>query len=443
MKSNKLAFEELAIDKLSTDKNSDEFDVLYRQKREERQEPKEADQEENLDTDTEPARDDVDAAETESEEDPDEVVSTESFKEPHRVIQQTYLSVEESFIDRVTHHGKNAARYVGSKTVEYGPVVLRNVYEGVKVAINSTLKALKALTAKVYKVYKQHINSYKNLHAKLDDIKKTIHEAIENDEELKQDAVFSNQKALSAFTINGDADVEKAISVLLKFNRDYATELKRNISAQIHTLKTVMESVTVEDNVTKINLANTLPPFRLSGFSLSKVRGYNSDNPNLSTFKYNQILPGNMLFLGYLPEHSLSRTDVITVCQESNLFLGFDESSEVLEQLPIAEPKDLLRLINVAQSLCTVGQESITTYRDVANHRLTLVKDIEKYTRKLEEAKNTISIENSMANLISARLAFMDNTCMASAVSVHEVNIRVLTGLIAYFKEAINSFENK
>lgn len=441
MKSKRLTFEELAIDKLSIDKKSDEFDVLYRQKREERQEPEEREEDEGLDTETEPSQDDVDTAETESNEDPEEAVSTESFREIHRSIQETYLSVEESFIDRLSHHGKNAARYAGKKVVEYGPIVLRNVFEGIKVAINHTAKALRALTAKVYKLYKQHINSYKNLNAKLDDIKNTIQEAIDNGEEIKQDAVFSNQKALSAFTVNGSDDIEKAINILLKFNHDYSVELKRNTSVQIRSLKSVMELVTAENDNTKIKLANSLPLFRLPGFSPSSVRGYSSDNPNLSTFKYNQTLPGNMLFLGYMPEHSLSVSDIIAACQESNLFLGIDESSEILEQLPIAEPKDLLRLIDVAQSLCKVGLESITTYRDVANHRLTLIKDIERYARKLEEAKNTISIENSMANLVSARLAFMDNTCMASAVSVHEVNIRVLTGLIAYFKEAINSFE--
>lgn len=441
MKSKRLTFEELAIDKLSIDKKSDEFDVLYRQKREERQEPEEREEDEGLDTETEPSQDDVDTAETESNEDPEEAVSTESFREIHRSIQETYLSVEESFIDRLSHHGKNAARYAGNKVVEYGPIVLRNVFEGIKVAINHTAKALRALTAKVYKLYKQHINSYKNLNAKLDDIKKTIQEAIDNGEEIKQDAVFSNQKALSAFTVNGSDDIEKAINILLKFNHDYSVELKRNTSVQIRSLKSVMESVTAENDNTKIKLANSLPLFKLPGFSPTSVHGYSSDNPNLSTFKYNQTLPGNMLFLGYMPEHSLSVSDIIAACQESNLFLGIDESSEILEQLPIAEPKDLLRLIDVAQSLCKVGLESITTYRDVANHRLTLIKDIERYARKLEEAKNTISIENSMANLVSARLAFMDNTCMASAVSVHEVNIRVLTGLIAYFKEAINSFE--
>ena len=315
------------------------------------------------------------------------------------------------------------------------------MFEGIKVAINHTAKALRALTAKVYKLYKQHINSYKNLNAKLDDIKKTIQEAIDNDETISQDASFYNQKALSAFTINGDADIEKAIHILFKFNIDYSIELKRNTSVQIRVLKSVMESVTAESDNTKIKLANSLPLFKLPGFGLSRVHGYSADNPNLSTFKYSHTLPGNMLFLGYMPEHTLSGNDIVAACQESSLFLGIDESSEILEELPFPEPKDLLSLIDLAKSLCTVGLESITTYRNVANHRLTLIKDIERYARKLEEAKNTISIENSMANLVSARLAFMDNTCMASAVSVHEVNIRVLTGLIAYFKEAINSFE--
>ena len=439
---------ELSIDKLSSKENDDEYDNLY----EDTKTRIENDKEDTSDSDTEEDTDledeaseadpaDVEEAETESkdiDENSPEEISAESIHLVHNQIHDIFISTESEFGDKVTEGLGKVASKTWDLTKEYGPVVLRNVYEGIKKALQRIYVALNEVSKKLYKYAKKKYHSYQNYIDRINKVKMSLEELADSGYSIPKDARFDKDVVLGKLVIGESVDFIHNLEILSHFNEVYDNDLKQSVASQIRGIKNTIEGVLTTNGKTTTNF-DTKP--KITGFKYGNVRGFEPDSSHLCSYYYSQMLPGSVSFIGHVPKPNLEINDLKEALNLSSYFLGYNEAGRNLDSIEYLDLDDLQKLLDVAVKICENGLSFEKTFTDIAKARMSLIKDFHQYLDYLEKSKDQISIKDSLVELLSARLAFMDKTSIAGAMHLHDFNIRVISAALSLAKSTISTLK--
>lgn len=447
-----VATEELEVDKLHREhveaEKKGEFDVLYQGVKEDI-EAKEATQTSEEETDTplegeeDTSTESPEANETEDVDTGDAAIAAESFLRHHLNPDTFTIAIEHGYSDNTS----TIASYVGDKALsgltylknigfEYGPVLLKHVYKGVLYAMNKTVRAVIQGGLSTAKYIDKKVHSYNNLKSDLLKVKETLDLL----EDKKIDTEFTKDVVINQLKIGNNLDFKASAKVAQRFFEDFFDGFEKNVRSNIAVTRNIVNSVSHEQTVQPQLL--TYERFNFSNFVRKNVDGYVSSSQCVDSYAYQFILPGDLIFVGWLPKHNLTDHDqIIEALNNSKMVLGVNtHGSIVKDSVAYHSLTDLKAMIDILITVCDYGIELEKTYDTVIKNRNALRGVLNVYMRFLLSAKHKVSLRDSLADFISLKVASIDRTHIAGSMYVNDYMVRVVTASLSYLRDAVKVY---
>lgn len=448
-----IATEELEVEKLQRlredAEQNGEFDVLYQGIQEDIEakdvaQSSEEDTEQPLEGEEDVSTESPEASETEEVDTEDVSAATESFLQYHRASYANSVAQEAHFADSNT---SSIGRYVGDKALsglnylkdigfEYGPVLLKHVYKGVLYALNKTVRAVVQGGVSITKYADKKIHSYQNMQLDLKKIKETL----ELLDDKKITTEYTKDVVINQLKIGTNFNFKESISVAQKFFEAFFDGFEKNVRGNIAVTRNIVASVIHEQAVQPSQL--TYERFNFSNFIRRNVDGYVPSSENVDTYSYQYVLPGDLIFVGWLPKQSLTDHDaIVDAFNNSKMMLGVNTHASVVkdgvDHLTLSEIKEM---VNTLESICAYGVELEKTYKNVIKARNGVRGLLNVYMRFLLTSKRKVSIRDSLADFIAVKVAYMDRTHIAGSMYVNDYMVRVVSASLSYLREAIKVY---
>lgn len=391
--------------------------------------------------------------------DPEEDVSVESFLELHKQSIGVYVSVEDIF----TKEGAvDAAKWVGNGLwgvmgylvdlgVAYGPTILKHVFKGILLALGLTLKALSSGAKHIVGYFKKRSESYTNYKSKIEKLKKELNELQLNqmdkdpNSDMDQDQEplrFEDDVVISSLKIGNNVNFDKTLKVALKFNEDFFSGLHNGVHGGVNNARYLVKSV--------IHGATILPEKKMveklefPGLIRGKVNGYEPSVDGCDSYVYRNTLPGDVRFIGHIPSKLQNDpTEIRSSYEASSLFFGFDQhEGHGVTGCNYLDPKSLADMLDTMDEICTLGLNTEKIYKEIIVTRNSLKNDFKLYLKHLLTVKHQISVRDSLAEFISLKVAYVDQTFIAGSFRIHDYNAGLLSASLGYVSDAIKALKN-
>jgi hypothetical protein len=447
-----VATEALEVEKLQqarADAERDsEFDVLYQDITED-QAAKDAAQSDDendtpLDGEEDTSTESPEASEVENVDTDDATVAAESFLRHHQANRDHTVAQESQFTES---NFSPVTRYVGNKTLsglnylkdvgfEYGPVLLKHVYKGVLYALNKTVRAVVQGSVSMTNYVDKKIHSYDNMKTDLDKIKETL-DLLETQ---KVDIAFTKDVVINQLKIGANYNFKESVKVAHKFFEDFFNGFEKNVQGNIAVTRNIVSAVVHGQAIQPAQL--TYERFNFPNFVRRNVDGYVPDSDYVNSYAYQFVLPGDLVFVGWLPKQHLTEHDtIIEALNHSKMMVGVNTQASVVKDgvkyLSLSELKEMVRIL---ESICDYGIALDKTYQAVIKNRNSIRGVMNVYMRFLLAAKRKVSIRDSLADFIAVKIACMDRTHIAGSMYVNDYMVRVVTASLSYLKEAIKAY---
>lgn len=179
-----------------------------------------------------------------------------------------------------------------------------------------------------------------------------------------------------------------------------------------------------------------------NNFVQKTVDGYVPTSEYVNTYVYKYILPGDLVFLGWLPKQDINEhNDIIESFNNSKMMFGINtDSSNVNDSVEYMSISDLKEMVATLKDICDYGMKLDDTYKNVIKDRNALRGILNVYMRFLLHAKDKVSIKESLSDLIMLKIAFTDRTNISGSMYVNDYMTRLVTSSLSYLKEAIKIY---
>lgn len=451
-----ISFEEMAVDRVAAQQQFDashsEVDGLYTETQAsvaapaEEPPPDEPPSDEGQ-TPLPEAADETDESLTPAEQDPPADTANEAleaFIQHHRIsllsIQsQREVLAQEGLLEAGSYVGGKAVdglTYLKEVGVEYGPTALKHLYKGILYALEKTLKALTLGAVAIQKYVKKRMASFTVFKAKIAKAREALQLLSATEPTTR---VFNNAEVLATLTIGSSVDISKNLGVALTFYKGFFSTLTQNVSAAVSNTQHLIDNVVHERVATPSFYA--MEPRQLPGLVLRSVAGYEPDSAHLDSWVYPQILPGNVCFMGHFPKKALQEVTALTeACAGSKLFFGMQQHRTAPDYVSFMAPAELDELLTQLDAFCEVGLGLEATYQSVLKTRSRIKASLPMYTRYLMGAQGRISIRDSLAELITAKVAYLDHTYISASLKTNDYVVRLLSAGLTYVNQAIRVY---
>ena len=129
------------------------------------------------------------------------------------------------------------------------------------------------------------------------------------------DGVYNNTEFIRRLKIGDSVEFDKNIIIANTFTKDAMAALRNVLSTTVNSIQELLK-----DPINHKGFKLLLPIF--SDFTKKDVEGYKS-NYNLSTYAYDKVLPGDIIFISYLYDRDKKST-LDDICESEGLF-GIDK----------------------------------------------------------------------------------------------------------------------
>lgn len=434
--------EQLEIEKLADQKKASylngEAGVLYdsiktdqetEKKKEEDQEPEEA-----------PASDD---AESTQEPTPEETPSGEDIPaieeirtltyDPLRENQDGSIAMENAFMTQVA----DGAKSLMALGVEYAPKLLSGLYKGVVYVASKLTKLLLVSTATVTKYIDRRTNSFGNLKKQIQEYRKALDLVKSSPSEDKdgEQAPYTNVKVINSLKIRDSVDFTANIKALKAFTTVAIHGIDRQITTDIAAIKHLIAmaesgSVKIPQSILDVK------PFG-NGFHKGTLAGYPAGDDFTETYKYNEVLPSNVVLMATLPKADLSSIeDISKAYNASSLTLGFDSASfKEVPSVNYMTADGLAEFLDSLEELCDACIAHQALYEKVAKTKHQLKFTFKSYVTSLASSSSKVSLKNSLIEYVYLKSVFVDKVYLVGAMDIHDYSSKVMSYGLSFVKD--------
>lgn len=365
----------------------------------------------------------------------------ECFLNLHKEALSNNVAVEDLFT-------KVNLAYLGEKTLaglghlkdfgfKYGAVSLKHVYKGVVTSLNKTVQAITRGTLAIKKYIDKRINSLNNIKNRIETARKAL-ELL--DDQADRVVTVKELSQIKKLISGNNMEIESNLKKALKFQRAFFQHLDINVRNSTEASAQLVKNV-IEGKVSSPN-AVMRETFGFDGFIRKAIEGYKPDSQYLDAFVYRDLLPGNVLFAGYLPIENLdSHEAILEAYSGSKLFFGFSRSeTKLVEEYELPTISELKAILDTAEQICDFGIQLEALFLKVIAERETLKKTLSPYVKFLLLAKNKVSIRDSMVEYVSYKIKFLDNTSIAGAMYVNDYIVQLLLATLSVVKTGVKEY---
>lgn len=361
----------------------------------------------------------------------------ETFVTVERTYNAKSLYAHETFTESLA----GGLKYIGEVGFKYGPVLLKHVYKGVLIALNYTFKALVKSTVFIGRMVKKYMNSYKHHKNHIYELRKVI-EVIEHGQlEISDDtSKYTKEAVISRLKAGGSTDLLKLCESVLKFDQAFFKQFEQSASTNIAATDNMIHSAM--SKTIKHPQSMMRETFPLAGFKQQSVEGYTKESEYIDNYVYSQILPGDLLFMGYLPKQDLrTRDEIFEAYKDVELFIGLNQTSvKRVESIDYMEIADIKKYLDHLETLCTLGIQQEKILHGIVNKKTALKIKLGAYLKYLATAQSKVSIEDSLAEYISLKIRYFDRTLIHGCDAVHEFTTSYISASLTYIAACLKRY---
>lgn len=462
----KLALEEvLNVDKLAqaedlADKSS-AYDGLYDRVQQEMKEKTDEDTQDpsegtkdnppDATTTDEQAPDEGDPDASTDPEPTDDVPAEEAFSLLHETSVKTLLdhrqlALEGELADRLVQVGKATAKaggYLAEIGVEYGGILLKHVYKGIIKAVGLTSRALSVGLAKIKAYHKQRSESYATFKTRL----KGLSEAVAGKEPKPSDTplVFSDRQVIAKLKIGKSYDLIANLKPVTLMLTGVVPALQDKLVKATQGTLTLMERVGEEGLEVRANALyndHSLPDMVVdTNMKREVVSAEASDGAKALTIeRWKYVLPGDLSLLLYTPAPIRNVSVMKEAMSLSKLSIQLTTPDlEVSESIPYLSKEEIVKTLSALETLCDLGAKGGFFFDTAVKQRVLLQEGLKKYMDALVHSKDKISIQESMADVIAVKVAFIDHVYIGGSIKIHDVVVSIMQAYLTYIEASIEN----
>lgn len=344
----------------------------------------------------------------------------------------------------VGNHLLEAGKWIGTMGIEYGPKIASSLYKGVVYVFGKTAKLLAVSTAMLAKYIERRVNSFENLKKSIKEyrevlalVEKNQEDSKETNDQVEQKPVYTNLKVINSLKIGDSVDLTANISKLTAFTNKSIHDLDRQIFNDINAIKHLIAmaesgSIKIPAKLITINASNL-------GMQSGTIAGYENGSEFTESYKYNEVLPSDIVLLATLPKQELTAIeDIAKAYSSSNMSLGFDSGSfkEVLS-VDYMTAGDLSGFLDKLEELCDACIAHQGLYEKIMSSKKTLKFTFKSYFQSLASSSEKVSLKNSLIEYVYLKSMFVDKVYLVAAMDIHDYSARVISYGLSYVKENV------
>ena len=357
---------------------------------------------------------------------------------------EQYFNTAKDVVTGTAEVAMNGAKYLKELGIEYGPTIMKHVSEGVITAVEKTAKALVVGYEKIKAYIKKRQESYTAFKSKVAKLKAVVEQlkkdvdktnAFDNNTQYKDADVIRNLK------IGNTTDFRTTVEKAAGFLEAYFAKLGTNVSNSVKTTEYMLRTAGKNTISKPISLMHEDVMFQ--GMNKKVLEGYEPTSEHCESFVFDVGLPGDVAFVAFVPKKGLkSMEEVKDAYEKSSMFLGFTEEVKVnVEFTNFGDLEYVETFVNALDKICDVGIKHCKIFESIAEKRDELEKSLKPYMKVIADAKEKISVADSMAEHVSLKVAFLDKTYLAGAFVLHDYMVRLLTSSLDYCKSNLDAIE--
>ena len=376
----------------------------------------------------EPDKTDDKKAPESSKDDKELTAATEScvlyHGEAMHTLRVNSVAMEGEYSEWMRQQGRDANDWIKGKAIqglhkagELGP---KAVYASGR-AVKATVKAMVKGTLAIGKFIKKRMESYQSYRTKIENAKKFLSDV--SSDELKDGALDEHaEKLIRRIKIGNKFDPIGGCDILQGFMTDYYTSLKTNVLPLARTIERLIDEA-LKDRIATPKLGKSGSEL-FKGMAYYKMQDYKPDNESLAVYQYSKTLPGDVLFMAFLPDDSEPEPGLYG---EAKTFFGLNTKTAGSEATANYLSKDeLSKLLDGLGKICDQGLQTQSVIREIEKCRDNIQKLLISFDKKIFKEEVEVDIGRSVAKFATPYLAFLDRMCIAGPVAVDEYAQRYL-----------------
>lgn len=246
----------------------------------------------------------------------------------------------------------------------------------------------------------------------------------------------ANQSLARWFSVNEKVDPLLSLTTLSKFTSTVISQLNTRIANDIDVTNSLIELFGRGGTVPVQQFMKVDPLSGLTTVSGTTASEYTNE------YQYSTILPNSTRFIAVLPEPKATEiADIAKAYHESAVFLMPVESNLDTENVNYMELNQLDEFLTGLVGLCDRTLRHLETYKAVSLKAGKLKLGYKNYYQKLVEDKGTSSVQDTLAEHIYLKQAFVSRVYVPAAMDMQNYLNAYLLKAIQFVKLNLKNFE--
>jgi hypothetical protein len=295
-------------------------------------------------------------------------------------------------------------------------------------AIKGTLKAMVKGTLAITKFIKSRLESYQAYQSKLNNAKKYLAD-LETDKIKEGGIEDKDHELVRRIKVDKTFDPIKGAETINAFMADYYGSLKENVLPFAKALEYLV-SEALRDRIATPKLGKSGQDL-FKGLTDYPLNDYKPESEELGVFQYAKTLPGDVLFMAFLPDSREARPETFI---GAKTFFGLNTRTADKEVTAAYLTKDELgRLLDALGKICEQGLQAQGVVRDIQKHREQIQKLLDSFDKKFFKEEVDEEVGKRVTSFVTPYLAFFDRICISGPVAVDEYAQRYLHASVEFF----------
>lgn len=242
------------------------------------------------------------------------------------------------------------------------------------------------------------------------------------------DGVYNNTEFIRRLKIGDSVEFDKNIIIANTFTKDAMSALGNVLSTTVNSIQELLK-----DPINHKGFRLLLPIF--SDFTKKDVEGYKS-NYNLSTYAYDKVLPGDIIFISYLYDRDKKST-LDDICESEGLF-GIDKRLAAnVKFCNLLNDKDRAsQYIDQLATLIKTNKETLKAVYDFAQDKLgVIVLELSKLAIAVKKDDRKQIKEINVDKLLTM-IDYLNRYVLTTIVLIGDYISRVVEASLDFLRES-------
>lgn len=342
---------------------------------------------------------------------------------------------------------RTSVAYLKSIGVEYTPIVARRVRKASIVILTSLIKATFYTSKSINRAINRSFNNFDKLSKDIETLKTAIDEIKSKENSFALSANSSNNtKVINNIKIANNVNFVKTAEAYIAFLKDYAEFNINRTKTTIYDTNRLLVSTDKDQLKSPTSFIDKLE-LKEHLDRVSNLVGYQPNNEFLDTYVYKNVLPGDLLLIGYCPKDDITEPSSLkALLRQSTIFFGINQTSKVdLKEAKYLSLNDLKLLLNNLSKIIEISLEHTKALKEIDNEKIKIKYSIKRLIMTLLDKVNGVLEldDTNITRYMSARIQLIDQCFVVNATDTVELSRRILSSYISFVKENIKAYSVK